>query len=114
MGLSDEVIGFGKQIQDAFAKIVPDEADPDAVAHAVATVVDTPFGQRPFRVHIDPSDDGASVAFAVIDRIRNEMLHRVGFADLLKPRIAVRDSRRASESLELAEPPRHLVPSRES
>ena len=80
--------GFGKQIQDAFAKIVPAEADPDAVARAVATVVDTPFGERPFRVHIDPSDDGASVAFAVIDHIRNEMLHRVGLGDLLKPRIA--------------------------
>ena len=82
--------GFGKQIQDAFAKIVPDDADPDAVARAVATIVDTPFGERPFRVHVDPSDEGASVAFAVIDRIRNEMLHRVGFADLLTPRIAVR------------------------
>ena len=63
--------GFGKQIQDAFAKIVPDDADPDAVAHAIVAVVDTPFGERPFRVHIDPSNDGASVAFAVIDRIRN-------------------------------------------
>jgi hypothetical protein len=45
-----------------------------------------PFGKRPFRVHIDPTEDGADVAFAVIDRVRNEMLHRVGFSDLLKPR----------------------------
>jgi hypothetical protein len=50
------------------------------------SVVDAPFGERPFRVHVDPSEDGASVAFAVIDRVRNEMLHRVGFSDLLKPR----------------------------
>ncbi|MGF2493677.1 oxidoreductase, partial [Ralstonia pseudosolanacearum] len=49
--------------------------------------VDTPFGKRPFRVHIDPTQDGAEVAFGVIDRVRNEMLHRVGFADLLKPRV---------------------------
>jgi NAD(P)-dependent dehydrogenase (short-subunit alcohol dehydrogenase family) len=34
-----------------------------AVATAIAAVVDTPFGQRPFRVHIDPSGDGAAVAF---------------------------------------------------
>jgi hypothetical protein len=33
------------------------------------------------------SQDGADVAFAVIDRVRNEMLHRVGLSDLLKPRI---------------------------
>jgi hypothetical protein len=56
------------------------------VAGAIAAVVDTPPGERPFRVHIDPSEDGASVAFALIDRVRNEMLHRVGFSDLLKPR----------------------------
>jgi hypothetical protein len=37
-------------------------------------------------VHIDPTDDGASVGFAVLDRVRNEMLHRVGLGDLLKPR----------------------------
>jgi NAD(P)-dependent dehydrogenase (short-subunit alcohol dehydrogenase family) len=78
--------GFGQQIQEAFGKIVPEDADPGAVAEAIAKIIDTPFGRRPFRVHIDPSDDGASVAFAVIDRVRNEMLNRVGMSDLLKPR----------------------------
>lgn len=77
--------GFGAQIQDAFGKIVPDDADVGDVAAAIARIVDLPFGKRPFRVHIDPSDDGASVAFAVIDRVRTEMLHRVGFSDLLTP-----------------------------
>ena len=61
---------------------MPEDADPGQVAGAIACVVDTPFGERPFRVHVDPSDDGAAVAFAVIDRIRNEMLNRVGFSDL--------------------------------
>jgi len=78
---------FGEQIQEAFGKLVPEDAHPGAVAGAIACVVDTPFGERPFRVHIDPSEDGASVAFAVIDRVRNEMLNRVGFANLLKPRV---------------------------
>jgi NAD(P)-dependent dehydrogenase (short-subunit alcohol dehydrogenase family) len=41
--------GFGQQIQEAFAKIVPDDADPAAVADAIARIVDTPFGKRPFR-----------------------------------------------------------------
>jgi NAD(P)-dependent dehydrogenase (short-subunit alcohol dehydrogenase family) len=79
--------GFGEQIQKAFAAIVPPEADASLVADAIVEIVDTPFGKRPFRVHVDPSQDGADVAFAVIDRVRNEMLHRVGFSDLLKPRI---------------------------
>jgi NAD(P)-dependent dehydrogenase (short-subunit alcohol dehydrogenase family) len=78
--------GFGEQIMKAFSAIVPPEADAASVADAIVNVVDLPFGQRPFRVHIDPTQDGAEVAFAVIDRVRNEMLHRVGFSDLLHPR----------------------------
>jgi hypothetical protein len=37
-------------------------------------------------VHIDPTEDGANVSFTVLDRIRSEMLNRVGLSDLLKPR----------------------------
>jgi len=66
--------------------IVPADADASLVADAIVKVVDTPFGKRPFRVHIDPTQDGADVAFGVIDRVRSEMLHRVGFSDLLHPR----------------------------
>jgi len=76
---------FGAQVQKAFDAIVPADADVSAVADALVTIVDTPFGKRPFRVHIDPSQDGAEVGFAVLDRLRAEMLHRVGLHDLLKP-----------------------------
>jgi NAD(P)-dependent dehydrogenase (short-subunit alcohol dehydrogenase family) len=78
---------FGEQVMEAFGKLVPDDAHPGAVAGAIACIVETPFGERPFRVHVDPTEDGASVAFAVMDRIRNEMLNRVGFSGLLKPRV---------------------------
>jgi hypothetical protein len=54
-------------------------------ADAVVSVVDIPFGKRPFRVHSDPAQDGADVGFAVPDRLRAEMFHRVGLHDLLKP-----------------------------
>jgi NAD(P)-dependent dehydrogenase (short-subunit alcohol dehydrogenase family) len=77
--------GFGSRVQEAFDAIVPPNADVSAVADAVVSVVDTPFGQRPFRVHIDPAQDGADVGFAVLDRLKAEMLHRVGLQDLLKP-----------------------------
>src|SRR5215469_3842744 len=77
--------GYGKKIQEAFAAIVPDDADVNAVAAAIVKVVDAPFGKRPFRVHIDPTQDGAEVAFAVIDRLRTEMLHRVRLDELLAP-----------------------------
>ena len=77
--------GYGKKIQEAFAAIVPDDAETGAVAEAIVKVIDAPFGKRPFRVHIDPTQDGAEVAFAVIDRLRTEMLHRVRLDELLTP-----------------------------
>jgi NAD(P)-dependent dehydrogenase (short-subunit alcohol dehydrogenase family) len=79
--------GFGEQVQKAFAEIVPADADVSLVADAIVNVVNTPFGQRPFRVHIDPTQDGADVGFTVLDRVRAEMLHRVGLSDLLKPKV---------------------------
>ncbi|HEY0233619.1 MAG TPA: SDR family oxidoreductase [Afipia sp.] len=79
--------GFGEQVQKAFAAIVPDDANVAGVADAIVEIVDTPFGKRPFRVHYDPTEDGANVGFTVLDRLRAEMLHRVGLSDLLKPRI---------------------------
>jgi len=58
---------------------------PGEVAEAIARVVDTPFGKRPFRVHIDPSEDGAEIVNGVADRVRAELLRRIGLADLLRP-----------------------------
>jgi NAD(P)-dependent dehydrogenase (short-subunit alcohol dehydrogenase family) len=81
--------GFGEQVQKAFAAIVPPDADASAVADAIVGVVETPFGKRPFRVHIDPTEDGANVGFTVLDRLRSEMLHRVGLSDVLTPRVLV-------------------------
>jgi NAD(P)-dependent dehydrogenase (short-subunit alcohol dehydrogenase family) len=77
--------GFAEKVQKAFAEIVPDDADVSGVGKAIVEIVDMPFGKRPFRVHYDPTEDGANVGFTVTDRLRAEMLHRVGLSDLLKP-----------------------------
>jgi hypothetical protein len=50
-------------------------------------VVDTPFGKRPFRVHIDPSQDGAEIVNGVADRVRAELLRRIGLEDVLRPKV---------------------------
>jgi NAD(P)-dependent dehydrogenase (short-subunit alcohol dehydrogenase family) len=63
----------------------PPDADASEVAEAIARVVDMPFGKRPFRAHIDPSQDGAEVVNGVADRVRAELLRRIGLADLLHP-----------------------------
>jgi NAD(P)-dependent dehydrogenase (short-subunit alcohol dehydrogenase family) len=67
------------------ASLEPADADAGAVAEAIVKVVDMPFGKRPFRVHIDPSQDGAEIVNGVADRVRAELLRRIGLEDVLKP-----------------------------
>lgn len=67
------------------ASLEPQDADPAAVARAIVEIVGMPHGKRPFRAHIDPSQDGAEIVNGVADRVRNELLRRIGLADLLEP-----------------------------
>jgi NAD(P)-dependent dehydrogenase (short-subunit alcohol dehydrogenase family) len=80
------LLWVGDQVRRGFAAIVPADADVSAVADAIVRVVDAPFGHRPFRVHVDPTQDGAEVVNAVSDRVRAELLRRIGLSDLLVPR----------------------------
>lgn len=82
---------FAADVQKAFAAIVPDDADPSGVATLIVEAVNAPRGKRPFRVVFDPTEDGANIGFAVMDRLRTEMLHRVGFSDLLQPAVLVKE-----------------------
>jgi NAD(P)-dependent dehydrogenase (short-subunit alcohol dehydrogenase family) len=75
-GLTDEV---GRRL----AELEPADADPAEVARRIVSVVDMPTGTRPFRVYIDPSDDGAEDVFRVGDRVRQWFYQRIGLADLL-------------------------------
>lgn len=89
--------GFAEDIMKGFAAIVPSDADVSAVADAIVRVIDTPFGKRPFRVHVDPSNDGAAVVFPVMDRVRAELLRRIGLEDVLTPRAVRADAQSASD-----------------
>ncbi len=79
---------FADRVREALAATVPDDADPADVARVVAAIVDAPHGRRPFRIVVDPADDGAAVSYAVIDRVREQFLDRIGLADLRHPRTA--------------------------
>ncbi len=81
--------GFQDQVKKALAETVPESADSQAVGRAVVDLVAQPVGERPLRVFIDPADDGAAVTFAVMDRVRSEFLHRIGYAGLLHPSTSV-------------------------
>ncbi|WP_433724634.1 SDR family NAD(P)-dependent oxidoreductase [Actinoplanes sp. CA-051413] len=84
----EKYAGLMDHVGEALAALTPPTADVSQVADAITTIVGTPHGKRPFRVHIDPSDDGSEVVSAVADRIRSEFLRRIGLADLLTPATA--------------------------
>ena len=84
---SGATAGLNEEIQKGFAAIDPPDANVSTVADAIVNVVNMPFGTRPFRVHIDPAQDGCDVVDMVADRIRSEFLRRIGLGDLLTPRI---------------------------
>ena len=75
-GLMDDV---GKRL----AALAPPDADPGEVARTIVAVVDAPKGERPFRVTIDPADEGSEQVSDVADRIRADFYDRIGFTDLL-------------------------------
>jgi NAD(P)-dependent dehydrogenase (short-subunit alcohol dehydrogenase family) len=78
--------GLPDLILKGIASLEPADADVSMVAEAIVKVVKTPFGRRPFRVHIDPSQDGCEIVNGVADRVRAELLRNIGLPDLLTPR----------------------------
>jgi NAD(P)-dependent dehydrogenase (short-subunit alcohol dehydrogenase family) len=78
--------GISDQALKGLAALEPADADAASVAVAIVDVVARPFGTRPFRTHIDPSQDGAEIVNGVADRVRAEMFRRIGLDDLLRPR----------------------------
>jgi NAD(P)-dependent dehydrogenase (short-subunit alcohol dehydrogenase family) len=84
-------------VEAAIGKIIAENGRLDVVVHnaghmvfgpAEAFTPEQPFGKRPFRVHIDPSQDGAEIVNGVADRVRAELLRRIGLEDILRPTTA--------------------------
>jgi NAD(P)-dependent dehydrogenase (short-subunit alcohol dehydrogenase family) len=77
--------GLMDQVSQRLAALAPADADASQVADAIVRIVDAPHGSRPFRVHVDPADDGSEEVSDVADRIRAGFLSRIGLEDLLTP-----------------------------
>lgn len=77
--------GLSEQVSERLAALEPADADPGEVARAIVRVVDTAKGERPFRVHIDPSNDGSEAVNALADNIREQFYRRIGLSELLHP-----------------------------
>jgi hypothetical protein len=72
-----------EQVAGKLAALAPAGADASLVADEIARIVALPRGERPFRVHVDPADDGSAEVSEVADRIRREFLTRIDLGDLL-------------------------------
>ncbi|WP_394695315.1 SDR family oxidoreductase [Pseudoxanthomonas japonensis] len=73
------------RILEGLKSLEPADADVADVAAAIVRVVGLPHGERPFRVHVDPSQDGAEAVNAVGDHVRREMYRNLGLESLLRP-----------------------------
>jgi NAD(P)-dependent dehydrogenase (short-subunit alcohol dehydrogenase family) len=75
--------GLMDQVASKLADLAPPDADASMVSDEIARIVALPRGERPYRVHIDPANDGSEEVSKVADRIRREFLTRVNLQDLL-------------------------------
>ena len=77
--------GLMDQVTAKLLELSPPDADPVEVARQIVRVVDLPKGRRPFRVHIDPAQDGAEALDDAGDKNRRNFYGRIGLTDLLSP-----------------------------
>lgn len=75
--------GLLQQVSQKLAALAPEGAEASLVSDEIARIVALPEGKRPYRVHIDPANDGSEEVSKVADRIRREFLTRIDLADLL-------------------------------
>ena len=60
------------------------DADPVAVAHEIARILELPAGQKPARSVVDFTQSGVEDVVAVTERSRRDFARRLGFGELLE------------------------------
>lgn len=81
-----EYAGLMDQVAERLAELSPPDADVGEVSRAIVELVGTPKGDRPFRITIDPADDGSESVSDVADAVRADFYERIRLSDLLTPR----------------------------
>jgi hypothetical protein len=79
--------GAPEQSLKGLAALEPEDADAGEVARVILGIVEMPLGSRPFRRHVDLSQDGAEIVNAMADRVRAQMPRRMGLEDLLRTHV---------------------------
>src|SRR5262245_34460378 len=68
--------GLMEQVAQKLADLAPPDQDPAEVAREIARIVGLPHGERPYRVPIDPADDGSERVSDVAHAARAEAPRR--------------------------------------
>ena len=76
---------LGEQAKKGDEAVQTGDMDPADVGRAVVKLVATPYGKRPFRITVDPTDGGADEINKIGDRVRAAYLERAGMGDILHP-----------------------------
>jgi NAD(P)-dependent dehydrogenase (short-subunit alcohol dehydrogenase family) len=79
--------GWDEITLEGSASLTPPDADAADVARAVCSIVSRPHGTRPFQVHVEPDDGGATSVTAVGDVVRERYLRRLGCEELLHVKV---------------------------
>jgi hypothetical protein len=66
--------------------------DPAEVGRATVRIVAMPYGTRPFRLTVDPTDGGADEINKIRDRVRAAYLINAGMGDILHPKESTKES----------------------
>ncbi|MEU2426310.1 SDR family oxidoreductase [Streptomyces sp. NPDC007851] len=75
--------GLMDQVAAKLTALAPEGASASLVSDEIARIIALPAGERPYRVHVDPADDGSEEVSEIADRVRREFLTRIDLADLL-------------------------------
>ncbi len=76
---------LGEQAKKGDEAVQVDGMDPADIGRAVVKLVATPYGKRPLRVTVDPTDGGAEEINKIGDRVRAAYLERASMGDVLHP-----------------------------
>lgn len=74
--------GADSLMMENVGKNFPKDATPELVANAIAKAVGTPRGSKPFRIAVDPFQDGSDEIMTLSDEKHEEYLRRCGIYEI--------------------------------
>jgi len=74
--------GVDTIMMDNVNRTFPKDAGPQLVADAILQAVNTPRGSKPFRIPVDPFQDGSDEVMTLADKKHEEFLKRCGIYEL--------------------------------